>query len=231
MSEHSAPGSRTVMAVVIAAVVSAIVVGVVMFLLLGGKDDNADQELAAANAKIEEQAKQIGELTSQSGLLQKELDKLKGQLKHQKEKGQKAEEQANQETSTDLEDGRYIAEVKVVDTASAPQTITVDVMQWFTGNAANKAAKEDGEETPVPNDYYIRNESKQLRTLDVRSGCPVKVTYWHKDTSTSGKSITFEQFGNLYQGSAFWQKANQQTPYWITLEGGEVTKIEAQFIP
>jgi hypothetical protein len=54
-----------------------------------------------------------------------------------------------------LADGRHPVYLKTVD-PDRP-TITFDLIQFFTGEAATKAAAEDGEESPPPNDYYIRN--------------------------------------------------------------------------
>ena len=47
--------------------------------------------------------------------------------------------------------------------------VTVDVIQFLTGDAAARAAGEDVE-VPPPNDYYIRNTSSRLRILRVASG-------------------------------------------------------------
>jgi hypothetical protein len=68
---------------------------------------------------------------------------------------------------TALADGVYPTHVRAVDVQSA--TVTVDVLQVFTGGAAHQAAIEDG----VPwkevryDPVYIRNENPLLRTLPV----------------------------------------------------------------
>jgi hypothetical protein len=72
-----------------------------------------------------------------------------------------------------LADGRYPAYVKKVDTVS--RTVTIDVIQFFTGAAAAKAASEDKQESPPPNDYYIRNPNKRLRTLPVAQTARITV--------------------------------------------------------
>jgi hypothetical protein len=68
---------------------------------------------------------------------------------------------------TALADGVYPTYVRSVDVQSA--TITVDVLQVFTGSAAHRAAIEDGVPwTNVRYDpVYIRNENPLLRTLPV----------------------------------------------------------------
>ena len=221
-------------AVAITAVVTALVVGVVMYLAVGGSDDSSEDELAAANAKIDQQAAQIDELGTQVKDLQKELDTRTSQLQHQKTQHQKAEEQLAAETSSDLADGRYPVQVKAVDPTSGSESITVDVIQFYTGDAANQASAEDGGEVPVPNDVYTRNESKKLRTLTVVPGTPATVGYWQKDTMANppkGKKVSFSQFAQAINGNASWQQMNQGSIYWITLDGGEVTKIAYQYMP
>ena len=71
------------------------------------------------------------------------------------------------------------------------QTITFDLIQFFTGEAATKAAAEDGQESPPPNDYYIRNVNSRLRTLPVRSGAPItecarRRVHWQLDQGRLG---------------------------------------------
>src|SRR5690606_9602937 len=63
------------------------------------------------------------------------------------------------------EDGLHPARLRTVDAAG--RTVTVDVVQFLTGDAAASAAAEDGGEVPPPNDYWVRNENDLLRTLPV----------------------------------------------------------------
>jgi len=234
VNEDQGQGSKTGMIVAITALVTALVVGVVMYLAIGGSDTSAEDDLAVANTKIDQQAAQIDELSTQVEDLQKELDTRTSQLKHQKTQHQKAEDQLAAETSTDLGDGRYPVFVEAVDPTSGSESVTVDVFQYYTGDAANQAAKQDGAETPVPNDFYTRNESNKLRTLTVVPGTSATVGYWQKDTMANppeGKKVSFSQFAQAIDGNASWQQMNQGSMYWITLSGGEVTKIEYQYAP
>ena len=52
----------------------------------------------------------------------------------------------------DLPDGEWFG---LVD--ASPTDIDFDLACWFTGDAAVLASAEDGEESPPPNDYYVRN--------------------------------------------------------------------------
>jgi hypothetical protein len=124
-----------------------------------------------------------------------------------------------------LADGRHPVYLKTVD-PDRP-TITFDLIQFFTGEAATKAAAEDGEESPPPNDYYIRNVNSRLRTLPVRSDAPVTVNVLAAQStgsSTKDVSVTLDELASYFPNSG-------TAPFWITVEQGQVTKIAQQFLP
>ena len=115
--------------------------------------------------------------------------------------------------------------LKTVDPGQ--QTITFDLIQFFTGEAATKAAAEDGQESPPPNDYYIRNVNSRLRTLPVRSGAPITVNVLaagSTGSSTKDVSVTLDELAGYFPNSG-------TAPFWITVEQGQVTKIAQQFLP
>jgi hypothetical protein len=124
-----------------------------------------------------------------------------------------------------LADGRHPVYLKAVD-PDRP-TITFDLIQFFTGEAANKAAAEDGEESPPPNDYYIRNVNSRLRTVPVRSDAPITVNVLAAQStgsSTKDVSVTIDELAGYFPNSG-------TAPFWITVEQGQVTKIAQQFLP
>jgi len=122
--------------------------------------------------------------------------------------------------------------IKTIDYSG--NKLTFDLIQWFQGNAADKAAREDGVIGPgehIENDIYSRNDSKQLRTFDVDSGAPVTVVWWHKDMDPDGvKVITLAQLYNVFQGSASWQQ-NDTGVYWISVKDGKITQMKGQYSP
>jgi hypothetical protein len=124
-----------------------------------------------------------------------------------------------------LADGRHPVYLKTVD-PDRP-TITFDLIQFFTGEAATKAAAEDGEESPPPNDYYIRNVNNRLRTLPVASDAPITVNVLAAQStgsSTKDVSVTVDELASYFPNSG-------TAPFWITVEQGQVTKIAQQFLP
>jgi len=124
-----------------------------------------------------------------------------------------------------LADGRHPVYLKTVDPDQ--QTITFDLIQFFTGEAATKAAAEDGGESPPPNDYYIRNVNSRLRTLPVRSDAPITVNVLAAQStgsSTKDVSVTLDELASYFPNSG-------TAPFWITVEQGQVTRLPSNSCP
>lgn len=125
----------------------------------------------------------------------------------------------------ELDDGRHPVVVQRVEVGG--RTVTFDLVQWFQGDAAARAAAEDGEESPPPNDYYIRNVNSRLRTLPVRSDAPITVNVLAAQStgsSTKDVSVTLDELASYFPNSG-------TAPFWLTVEQGQVTKIAQQFLP
>ncbi len=124
-----------------------------------------------------------------------------------------------------LVDGRHPATIKAVD--ADRRTITIDVIQLYFGEQAAIEAAKDHQESPPPNDTYIRNVNPRLRTLPVRRDAIITC-----NTLTAG-----------YTGSAtkniqvpLWRLAivlprGGAGPFWITVRHGQVTRIAEQYMP
>jgi hypothetical protein len=124
-----------------------------------------------------------------------------------------------------LADGRHPVYLKSVDPDR--QTITFDLVQFYTGEDATKAAAEDNKESPPPNDYYIRNVNPRLRTLPVRSDAPITVNVLaagSTGSSTKDVSVTLVKLASYFPNSG-------TAPFWINVAQGQVTKITQQFLP
>ena len=125
---------------------------------------------------------------------------------------------------TDLKDGRHYAYLKSLDTAKL--TLTLDVVQFLTGEEAEKAAQEDGQEAY---DYYIRNQNKKLRTLPV--GPKVRVVVNTLTASETGSSSKDTEITLAKLKSYFDKGEAQKRVFYVTLTGGVVTKINEQYLP
>jgi hypothetical protein len=124
-----------------------------------------------------------------------------------------------------LADGRHPVYLKTVDPDG--RTITFDLIQFFTGEAATKAAAEDDKESPPANDYYIRNVNPRLRTLPVAPAAPITVNVLAAQTtgsSTKDVSVTLEKLAGYFPNSG-------TPPFWITVAQGQVTRMAQQYLP
>jgi hypothetical protein len=101
--------------------------------------------------------------------------------------------------------------------------IEFDLACWFSGEGAEIAAAEDGEESPPPNDYYVRNQNPMLRGLAVASDTPVR---WYLSGDPN------EYVDGTYTGwIAFLETIPFQLGIWVTIEDGAVTDIEEMWVP
>jgi hypothetical protein len=123
----------------------------------------------------------------------------------------------------ELEDGRHPVVVQRVEVGG--RTVTFDLVQWFQGDAAARAAAEDGEESPPPNDYYIRNVNPRLRTLPVAADARLTLT-----------RLTLGQGGGNAAGGVPVDLATvaangRDHLFWATVQGGRILRLEEQYIP
>jgi len=151
------------------------------------------------------------------------------------EPGQSPEptEEPTAEPSPGLDDGRHFGFVQVVDPEG--MTLVLDLAYFLTGEEANEAAAERGDEVPVPNDYYIVNDNPKLRTLALSPDVGLRLIDWNRccELSLNGDLETFAAAiasgepiaagGSVYYGG--W------SPYWLEIEDGRVVLIEEQYLP
>lgn len=116
--------------------------------------------------------------------------------------------------------------------------LVVDYAQFLTGAEAARAAAAHGDESPPPNDFYIVNDNPQLRTheVDRRKVKVLLVTKGDGTQNTSGGGVTpyeidFEMWFDWFIGMSGGTDIIKDVPYWITLDGGKVIKIEEQYLP
>jgi hypothetical protein len=108
-------------------------------------------------------------------------------------------------------------------TVSTSDTVDFDLACWFTGQAAVDAATEDGEESPPPNDYYVRNTNEQMRTLSVSPDADV--TFYPTGDPNA------EAHGTLTEWRAMVEERGPYFGVWLDVTGGEVTTITEQWVP
>jgi hypothetical protein len=132
-----------------------------------------------------------------------------------------------------LPDGRSPAFLTSIDPGK--QTVTFDLIEFLTGDAAKKAWQKanpgSGEDGPE-DDYFIVNDNPKLRTLPVSASVQILVV----DLTGAGvqsKPITFAAAPAYFAA----QKPNTSdhklayNPFWLTVQNGQIVKMEEQFLP
>jgi hypothetical protein len=114
-----------------------------------------------------------------------------------------------------------------VDTRAG--SATVDVVQFFTGDAAATAAEEDGAiDLPPPNDYWIRNDNALLRTLSVVSDTPVTtnaLTGLETGDATMDLRVSLEYLEQVPR------RRLSHALFWITTKNDTIVRIAEQYLP
>jgi hypothetical protein len=122
--------------------------------------------------------------------------------------------------AVDLADDEHPAIIKSIDTAAG--TLTFDLVQWLTGEAAKVAFQQanPGETDSPPNDYFVVNNNPRLRTFAVAPDVVVIVTPGGDPNDTD--QIALAEFGGY---------ARRDALFWLTIKGGVITRIEQQWVP
>jgi hypothetical protein len=134
-----------------------------------------------------------------------------------------------------------VASIEEVDRDD--RTITFDEVEWLTGDEAVDAARADGEisgDQDLPNDFYIRNEDRVLRTLPLAAGATATLQVCHPDGGPCVVEETIDaddwmaladdpQSAESTHGW-FWYGAND-SPYRITIRDGLVVHVAEFYVP
>jgi len=119
---------------------------------------------------------------------------------------------------TTLADGRYDAYVRKVDPDR--DLIVVDLVQVFTGDAAVRAALEDGMDRPAAEvrDTYVRNQNDRLRTLEMAGGVRLNLIGSCESTGQEALFTKLIKDATYGQGHLFY--------YTLGVQGGMVQRID-----
>jgi hypothetical protein len=132
--------------------------------------------------------------------------------------------------AAELEDGRHFGFIHRVDTAA--MTMVFDLAYFYQGEEANQVAAERGDETPVPNDYYIVNDNPKERTLTLAPDVDIRLIDWGNCCDLApGELQPFAEafdtrhhpYASMYQGG--------NVSYWVRVKDGVVVLIEEQYLP
>jgi outer membrane murein-binding lipoprotein Lpp len=221
------------------ATVFVVVSGLVGVLVGGGavwlwQDAQGQDESAATSQAIAERDDALADvatLSAQVDELEAELAAAIGDVEVAQQELADAQARLDAMLGPALPDGRHIGYLVAVGAAQEPPRLVIDVVQWFTDEAANQAAAEDGalapDQTQVENGYYIRNENPQWRILEIDPAATVALTVYPYGDPSAPRDVSLARFGEIFGEDA----PLASLPYWITMRDGIVTGIEQQFIP
>ena len=92
-----------------------------------------------------------------------------------------------------------------------------------------------GDEVPVPNDVYIVNDNTTIRDVPIDPSTELLLIDWNECCETS-PGAELDAFASAIGGPDFVEiggrrYAGSLSPYWVTIENGQVVLIEEQFLP
>lgn len=193
-----------------------------LFITLPAKDQVFKEQAETLNQKVNQLEKRLEQANKDLEALNSEIARLTTETP----KAQQTEEEAGKKTSSSAVT-KNIGLIKKAYTSGGKRYITIDYIQWLTGEEAVEAAREDGfitpDETSVPNDIYTRNVSKKLRTFRVSSSANIRIL--HPDGGAETYPATWPEFVSIVSPS-------RNPLCWIYINSSNVvTKIEQQYTP
>jgi hypothetical protein len=118
-----------------------------------------------------------------------------------------------------LADGRHPVLLKAIDPGQG--TVTFDLVQYFRDEAATREAAKDHQESPPPNDSYMRNVNPRLRTLPV--GVGADITANQLAGSNENVPVSLGRLASLTRAGS--------GVFWLTVRGGQIVQIGEQWSP
>jgi hypothetical protein len=118
-----------------------------------------------------------------------------------------------------LPDGEWFGLV----TSRSEAQLEFDLACWFTGDADIEASAEDGEESPPPNDYYVRNTNPATRAVPI--GELVEVTFYPGGDPNDVSEIDYDDWAGMVATRGY------ELGVWLKVEDGAITEIIEQWVP
>jgi len=130
-----------------------------------------------------------------------------------------------------LPDGRYFVRLNDLEGGEAgPPAVRYDLAYFLTGADADQAAKDRGLETPVPDGYFIVNDSHRMRVVPLADAYGVKyIPEGNCCQPVKAHNAAFLGWLGETQQSDFPPKDTSW--WWITIESGQITSVNQQFLP
>ena len=207
------PPRRRPVALLVTGAVLVAAIGAGAALALGGRSaDPSDQPAAAAAQPAADQATTAAAPASR-GTASGQRNQDSGQEQSSTPSGG-----PKREGVTTLTDGRHDGYVRKVDPDR--DLIVVDLVQVFTGDAAVRAALQDGMDRSAAEvrDTYVRNQNDRLRTLEMAGGVRLNLI---GSCASTGQEALFTKLikdATYGQGHLFY--------YTLRVQNGVVQQID-----
>lgn len=108
-------------------------------------------------------------------------------------------------------------------TSRRNDSLDFDLACWFTGDAAVQASAEDGEESPPPNDYYVRNSNPDTREVPI--GESVEVAFFPDGDPTNVTEIDYDDWAAMVATRGY------ELGVWLKVEEGAISEISELWVP
>ena len=118
-----------------------------------------------------------------------------------------------------LADGRHPVLLKSID--SGQGTVTFDLIQVYRDEEATREAAKDHQESPPPNDSYMRNVNPRLRTLPVRTDATITAN--QLAGSNENTPVSQARLATLTRAGS--------GVFWITVRHDQMVQIGEQWLP
>lgn len=139
-------------------------------------------------------------------------------------------------TSTTPTEGRTLVYFGSVSQSGLSAVVEADEIEMFNGDQATEAAMKDtgcskekviGCAPTLNNNFYIRNSATTTKKYTVTLSTEV---YLISSTDTSKlEKVSLLQLKERYEAGGL--SGLRSSPFWITLQGTKIVKVEEQYIP
>ena len=127
-----------------------------------------------------------------------------------------------------LEDGHHFVYVTSASRLEdGTSEVEFDLALFYVGERAEQEAAERDDE--VVNGYYIVNDNDRLRTLPLAE--EVEVDYIPVDACCDLQSGDVNAWLEAVLETNPTDYGGTDVPWWFTVDGGEITRIEQQYLP
>jgi hypothetical protein len=127
-----------------------------------------------------------------------------------------------------LEDGHHFVYVTGASRLEdGTSEVEFDLAYFYVDESAEREAAERGDE--VSNGYYIVNENDRLRILPLADD--VEVAYIPVDDCCDRQPGNVDAWLDAVLETNQTDYGGGDVPWWFTVEGGQITRIEQQYLP